>query len=165
MEFYKILSKIMKERNMKIPDVVKISGVPDSTIRSIIDRKSKSVALEVAFKLSKGLGVSLEYLNYGEEDHSTHTIYNKEHSELINAYDHADYSTKNAARRVLGLNDINTNPNKPDPDEIARLLKEKENTALIAAYGHGPIKQTYTDEEIETINRLLEEKRKKGEIY
>lgn len=57
----------MKEKNLNIPEVSRLSGLTDSTIRSIISRKNKTVALEVAFKLAKGLGVSLEELN-GEKD-------------------------------------------------------------------------------------------------
>lgn len=63
MEFYKILEEIMTERNMSIPEVARATGLPDSTIRSIIKREAKSITLEVAFKLSKGLNVSLERLN------------------------------------------------------------------------------------------------------
>lgn len=63
MEFYKILENLMKELNMNIPDVCRSTGISDSTLRSIINRKTKSASLEVAFKISKGLNVSLEKLN------------------------------------------------------------------------------------------------------
>ncbi|NRT76358.1 helix-turn-helix domain-containing protein [Clostridium beijerinckii] len=63
MEFYKILLEIMDEKSLKIPDVARLTGLSDSTIRSIIARKTKNITLEVAFKMSKGLGVSLERLN------------------------------------------------------------------------------------------------------
>lgn len=66
MYFYEILQSIMKEKNLSIPAVARLSGLPDSTIRSIISRKNRTVALEVAFKLAKGLDVSLEELN-GEQ--------------------------------------------------------------------------------------------------
>lgn len=63
MEFYKILEDIMSEKNMSIPDVSRATGISDSTLRSIINRKTKSASLEVAFKIFKGLNVSLERLN------------------------------------------------------------------------------------------------------
>lgn len=63
MEFYKILEDIMSEKDMSIPDVSRATGISDSTLRSIINRKTKSASLEVAFKISKGLNVSLERLN------------------------------------------------------------------------------------------------------
>lgn len=63
MHFYETLQSIMAEKELTIPDVARLSGLPDSTIRSMISRKNKTVALEVAFKLSKGLGVTLEQLN------------------------------------------------------------------------------------------------------
>ena len=60
---YEILIETMNDKNMKIPDVARASGLSDSTVRSIITRKQSTVALEVAFKLSKGLNISLEKLN------------------------------------------------------------------------------------------------------
>lgn len=63
MEIYKTLSYIMQSRDLSVADVARICGIPDSTIRGIITRKQKTVALDVAFKLSDGLNVSLQYLN------------------------------------------------------------------------------------------------------
>lgn len=73
-EFYKILLEIMDEKNMNIPDVARACGLTDSTVRSIIDRKQKKVALSVAFKLHRGLLVSLERLN-GEKEPIPDTPY------------------------------------------------------------------------------------------
>lgn len=63
MEFYKVLDDLMKKRNLSIPDISRATGLSDSTLRSIISRKTKNISLEVAFKLSQGLNVSLEELN------------------------------------------------------------------------------------------------------
>lgn len=63
MEIYKIISDIMRNQNLSVADIAKKSNLPDSTVRGIVTRKQKNIALEVAFKLSQGLGVSLEYLN------------------------------------------------------------------------------------------------------
>lgn len=60
---YEILQSIMDERGLTIAETARLCNLPDSTVRGIITRKQKSIALEVAFKLSKGLGISLEYLN------------------------------------------------------------------------------------------------------
>lgn len=70
MEFYKVLQDIMEEKQLGIPDVARACGLADSTVRSIIDRKAKNVTLEVAFKMQKGLNVSLERLN-GEKNEPT----------------------------------------------------------------------------------------------
>lgn len=63
MGFCDVLKQIMDERNMTIPDVARACGLSDSTIRSIVVRNSETVKLDVAFKISDGLGVSLERLN------------------------------------------------------------------------------------------------------
>lgn len=53
----------MESKNLSIADVARICEIPDSTVRGIITRKQKTVSLDVAFKLSDGLNVSLQYLN------------------------------------------------------------------------------------------------------
>ena len=63
MNFYKILQEIMNEKGLTVADTARLCGLTDSTVRSIISRQQQNVALEVAFKLSDGLGVSLERLN------------------------------------------------------------------------------------------------------
>lgn len=69
MEFYKILQNIMEEKNLSIPEVARLCDLTDSTVRSIFDRKQKKISLNIAFKMSKGLHVSLERLN-GEKENS-----------------------------------------------------------------------------------------------
>lgn len=64
---YQILQSIMDERQLSVADVSHLCRIPDSTVRGIISRKQKSIALEVAFKLSKGLNISLSALN-GERE-------------------------------------------------------------------------------------------------
>jgi transcriptional regulator with XRE-family HTH domain len=63
MYFYEILQNIMKERSLSIPDVARMTGLSDSTIRSSIVNKYKGVSLEVAAKIAKGLNVDLDVLN------------------------------------------------------------------------------------------------------
>ncbi|WP_164971617.1 helix-turn-helix transcriptional regulator [Clostridium tetani] len=53
----------MRENNLSIPDISRATGLPDSTLRSMISRKTKNISLDVAFKLSDGLGISMEKLN------------------------------------------------------------------------------------------------------
>ena len=62
-EIYKILKKVMEDRDLSVANIAKICDLPDSTVRGIIKRKQNTVALDVAFKLADGLNVSLEYLN------------------------------------------------------------------------------------------------------
>ena len=63
MEFYKILEAILNEKGMSIAEASRACGLTDSTLRSIVQRKSKNVSLDVAFKIADGLGVSLYRLN------------------------------------------------------------------------------------------------------
>lgn len=63
MDFYQILGEIMDEKGIGIADVAHACNLRDSTVRSIFDRHQKKIALNVAFKLSRGLNVSLQRLN------------------------------------------------------------------------------------------------------
>lgn len=67
MYFYEILEQVLCEKGMTIPQAARACGLSDGTIRSMIVRKNKSVTIEVAFRLSDGLGVSLERLNGMDE--------------------------------------------------------------------------------------------------
>lgn len=67
MDVYEVLSDIMGYEGLSIAQVAKKCGLPDSTVRGIVTRKQKTVSLDVAYKLSDGLGVSLERLNGMEE--------------------------------------------------------------------------------------------------
>ena len=56
MDFYLVLANIMDRKHLTIPEVARLCGLSDSTVRSIFDRKQKKIALNVAFKISEGLG-------------------------------------------------------------------------------------------------------------
>lgn len=96
MFFYEILENIMKEKSLKISDVARLSNLTDSTVRSMLTRKNKSVSLEVAFKLSKGLNVSLEKLN-GEDvpKETTHNKINNPEKKILSPEDETILSLYN----------------------------------------------------------------------
>lgn len=88
MPVYKILEEIMQEKGISIADIAKTCNLPDSTVRGIVRRKQETIALEVAFKLSTGLDVSLERLNgMPEKENSspdtTDTVTEEELNELF----------------------------------------------------------------------------------
>lgn len=62
-EIYKLLQDIIETKKISVAEAARLCDLPDSTVRGIITRKQNSIALDVAFKLSHGLGVSIEYLN------------------------------------------------------------------------------------------------------
>lgn len=105
MDFYKVLLQIMNERSLTIPDVSRATGLSDSTIRSIISRKTKNITLEVAFKISKGLDVSLERLN--GENFSASNFIDKlkiDETKLLTNYNMLnDIGKKEANKRVAEL--------------------------------------------------------------
>ncbi len=107
MDFYEILLSIMHEKSLNIPDVARATGLSDSTIRSIISRKTKNITLEVAFKMSKGLNVSLERLN-GEQNKKiiNEQLSNNETLLLSNYNKLNDLGKVEANKRVSELTEI-----------------------------------------------------------
>lgn len=86
-------------------------------------RKSKTVALEVAFKISKGLNISLEELN-GEVLNQSNTSHSTNEQEVIKKYRALDEHGKTLVDNVLNL-------------EYKRVTSHKSNevTINIAARG------------------------------
>lgn len=163
MDFYQVLLEIMEEKSFSIPDVARATGLSDSTIRSIISRKTKNVSLDVAFKMYKGLGVSLERLN-GEEIKNTSKDSNlsKEETTLLENYNKLDTEDKN---KVIDYTKLLHNQDKykdldNTTDEISATkdnvveIKQKDLTyddfETVAAHNDG-----LTDDEISEADRRI----------
>lgn len=104
-----VLQSIMDEKNINIPTVARMCELSDGTVRSIIKRKQERVSLDVAFKMSKGLGVSLERLNGMPDsllDFSEKKIpltYSDEEDNMIKKYRILDIHGKRAVDSVLDV--------------------------------------------------------------
>lgn len=148
MDFYKILENIMQQKSISIPDVARICNLPDSTIRSIISRKSKTVALEVAFKISKGLNVSLEELNgeiLKQDDNSIST----NEQEVIKKYRALDEHGKMLVDNILNL-------------EYKRVSSRKSNEVTInIAARNGENELTLSEEKYQKLLQVIEENKDK----
>ena len=141
MDFYKILEDIMQQKSISIPDVARMCNLPDSTIRSIISRKSKTVALEVAFKISKGLNG--EILKQSDNPRSNNE------QEVIKKYRALDEHGKTLVDNVLDL-------------EYKRVTSHKSNevTINIAARG-GENELTLSEEKYQKLLQVIEENKDK----
>ncbi|WP_443660550.1 helix-turn-helix domain-containing protein [Clostridium algidicarnis] len=125
-EFYKILQSIMKERELTIPEISRMTGLPDSTIRSIISRKTKNISLEVASKLSRGLNISLEELN-GETPNNK---VNLGEEALLSNFNKLNTTGKDEAiKRVEELTEINKYTSKEDKDYLIPLAAHNKEGA------------------------------------
>lgn len=105
MEFYKVLEEIMKSKDLTIPEVARLCNLSDSTVRSIFVRKQKTVALNIAFKISNGLCVPLEVLN------------GKEISEAVKNTKKLDSDTKSG--KIIW--------EEVSPEEVKKLAEETDN--------------------------------------
>ena len=142
MDFYQVLLEIMEEKSFSIPDVARATGLSDSTIRSIISRKTKNVSLDVAFKMYKGLGVSLERLN-GEEIKNTSKDNNlsQEETTLLENYNKLNELGKSEAnKRVAELTEINkyvkntTDEISATKDNVIEFNNKKDDEEVFVPY-------------------------------
>lgn len=125
-DFYSILLKIMKNKNLSIPDIAKATGLSDSTLRSIISRKTKNISLEVAFKLSKGLNISLEELNGDKEISSINSYNNYSEEEQQHIEDLRKLNTEGKNKVINYTKDLIEMPKYQKDSNITSLPKREK---------------------------------------
>lgn len=57
-----LLRKIMESKNMKVADIVKLSGVPYSTVKAILERGAEKAGYVNVCKICSALGISADEL-------------------------------------------------------------------------------------------------------
>lgn len=102
--FYKIFIDVTMEMGLLIPDIVRITGLTDWQVRTIIFRRMKEAPLPIALQLSKTLDVPLEVWT-GNESYKAGEI-SPEAKEVARAYDKASLKDKNTARLALDLEPV-----------------------------------------------------------
>lgn len=70
-----ILRMLMEEKGMKVADIVKISGLPYSTVKAILERGVEKAGYINVCKICKALGISTDELEkmVTKETHIPHT--------------------------------------------------------------------------------------------
>ena len=99
--FYKIFIDVTVEMGLLIPDIVRITGLTDRQVRTIIFRRMKEAPLPIALQLSRTLDVPLEVWT-GNEEYKAAEI-SMEAREVAKAYDRADEKSREIVRLAVGL--------------------------------------------------------------
>lgn len=99
--FYKIFIDVTMEMGLLIPDIVRITGLTDRQVRTIIFRRMKEAPLPIALQLSRTLDVPLEVWT-GNETYKAADI-SMEAREVAKAYDGADEKSREIVRLAVGL--------------------------------------------------------------
>lgn len=103
--FYKIFIDVTYNKmGLDIPALVRVTGLTDRQIRTIITRRMKEAPLPIAMQLSDTLGVPLETWT-GDYTYQPRDI-TVEAREVARAYDKARLKDKNTARLALDLEPI-----------------------------------------------------------
>ena len=68
MERAKLLRKLMEDKNYKVADIVKISGLPYSTVKYILENGIEKASYSNVQKICKALGITTDELEKMTED-------------------------------------------------------------------------------------------------
>ncbi|MCL2638359.1 MAG: helix-turn-helix domain-containing protein, partial [Oscillospiraceae bacterium] len=98
--FYKIFIDVTAEMGLDIPGIVRVTGLTDSQVRSIIFKRMKDAPLPLALLLSDKLDVPLETWT-GEKAYVPAEI-SVEARAVALAFDRADEKSRGIVRVVLG---------------------------------------------------------------
>lgn len=99
--FYKIFIEVTMKMGLYIPDIVRVTGLTDRQVRSIITRRMKDAPLPIAMQLSETLNVPLEVWAGGKAYMPSELSANA--YEVARAYDKAILKDRNTARLALNL--------------------------------------------------------------
>ncbi len=99
--FCKNFIDVTSEMGLDIPGIVRVTGLTDRQVRTIITRRMKDVPLPIAMQLSEALNVPLEVWAGGKA--YTPTEFSAQAFEVARAYDKASLKDKNTARLALNL--------------------------------------------------------------
>ena len=99
--FYKIFIDVTVEMGLDIPGIVRVTGLTDPQVRTIIMRRMKVAPLDLAIQLSETLNVPLETW-LGIEEYKPAEV-SADAYEGARAYDKTTLKNKNNVRFVLDL--------------------------------------------------------------
>lgn len=69
-----LLRKLMEDKDMKVADIVRISGLPYSTVKAILERGAEKAGYINVCKICKALGISADELEQMVIDESYQPI-------------------------------------------------------------------------------------------
>ena len=99
--FYKIFIDVTVEMGLDIPGIVRVTGLSDPQVRTIIMRRMKIAPLDLAIQLSETLNVPLQtWLGIAEYKPGEVSV---DAYEVARAYDKTTLKNKNNVRFVLDL--------------------------------------------------------------
>ena len=111
--FYKIFIDVTEQMGLDIPGIVRVTGLTDKQVRTIIFRNLKDAPLPLALQLTDTLGVPLEVwtgdMTYVPVETSV------EAREVALAYDCANTKDRNTARLALDLDPITAKKEADSP--------------------------------------------------
>ena len=102
--FYKIFIDVTVEMGLDIPGIVRVTGLTDPQVRTIIMRRMKIAPMDLAIQLSETLNVPLEtWLGIAEYKPGEVSV---DAYEVARAYDKTTLKNKNNVRFVLDLESV-----------------------------------------------------------
>ena len=85
MELWEVFKKLVNEKDVKISDIARDTGIPYTTVDSIIKKQLKDIKFDNAVKIAEYFNVPVEYLASGIFIKKDKPV-NLEGVELLNEY-------------------------------------------------------------------------------
>lgn len=86
MELWEVFKGLLEKGDVKIADVARETGIPYTTVDSIIKKKLKDIKFDNAVKIAEYFGVTVEYLASGISVENEKVDIELEGIELLNEY-------------------------------------------------------------------------------
>ena len=96
-----LLKDLILKQKTSVIDVSRATGVPATTIYSIIKRNSKSANISDLYKIAHHLGVTLDYFYNGETKDNSNLFLTDHEKAVISAY-RDQPSMREAVDKLLG---------------------------------------------------------------
>lgn len=166
---YKRIKQRREELDMSQDELAKKAGYKSRSSINKIELGKSDIPQSKIVAIADALSTTPAYL-MGWEDKDTASkriAEQKESNEILDAYNMADIATKNAARRVLGLADLDAEDgiitsDQVDWDVIKRAIEEQANQPQLAAYGGGVRSIPYDQEMIDALKKIVADQAKRG---
>ena len=125
MDRIKVIKKIMNDKNLKVSDISKKSGLPYTSVKSILDRGIGKASYVNIRKICEAIGITADKLEDMVKENTIHELQlSKEDSELLSKYHLLDPRGQSHVNTVLDWELERTIHSKESADTIEHLQQQ-----------------------------------------
>lgn len=153
----KVLSNILKEKNIAVTDLARNIGIAPTTIYSIIDRDNMKIDISILIKICKSLGVDINifYEDYLNDNSDIITPAKTEENILISKFN--QLNELGQSKLLERLDELLELPRYQNDKPYRKISEILGNHAYIAA-DQGGVVEVKRDPNLPKISELIDKK-------